>query len=271
MPTPIISRSGCNRGELRRGFTLIELLIVVGIIGLLVATTLLVGGAAVRGAKRNATEDTLRVLDAALEQYIASEDGIPPALVQDPRQGRDIFLLPVADVRSMTDNEAAGNGQLPGNPMIDSVGLFLLQANAVPDAKKALDQLPQKFVRQQTRTVTALPLTITSAFDAWGEQIRYVHPQFSGRITNATAINSVELLGPAPTGKQYGVGDVRRNNVYTGSDSENRTATALQQVADGDGGKCIGGRPYFYSAGPDKDPSTIDDNVYLIVPPVPRG
>jgi prepilin-type N-terminal cleavage/methylation domain-containing protein len=240
------TNSACRR----RGFTLIELLIVVGIIGLLVATTLLVGGAAVGGARRSVTEDTLRVLDAALEQYIASEDIIPPALVQDPRPGRTTFVLPVADVRSMADNA-----------MIDSVGLFLLQANTIPDAKKSLDQLPQKFVRQQTTTLSANPLTITSVFDAWGEPIRYVHPQFSGRITTVTPINSVELLGPAPAGKQYGVTDVRRNNV----------TASPQDIADGDGGKCIGGRPYFYSAGPDKDPSTIDDNVYLIVPPVPRS
>jgi hypothetical protein len=175
----------------------------------------------------------------------------------------------------MSDNEPGGNGFLPGNPMIDSVGLFLLQANAIPEVKKTLDQLPQKFVRQRTTLLSvhqgAEPLTLTSVFDAWGEPIRYVHPQFSGRINDVTAINSVELLGPPPAGKQYGVGDVRRNNVYTGSDPESRRATALEQVADGDGGKCIGGRPYFYSAGPDKDPSTIDDNVYLIVPPVPRS
>ncbi len=257
MPSPNFPGTGsrqcwpvASRHASRSGFTLIELLIVVGIISLLVATTLLVGGAAVSGAKRGATEDTLRVLDAALEQYIASQDGIPPALVQDPRQGRTAFVLPVADARSMAD---AG--------MIDSVGLFLLQANAVPDAKKSLDQLPQKFVRQQTTTLSANPLTITSVFDAWGEPIRYVHPQFSGRISTPTAISSVELLGPAPTGKQYGVGEIRRNNV----------TASPQDIADGDGGKCIGGRPYFYSAGPDKDPSTTDDNVYLIAPPIPRG
>jgi hypothetical protein len=98
-----------------------------------------------------------------------------------------------------------------------------------------------------------------------------VHPQFSGRITTATNINAAELLGPAPSGLQYSVGEVRRNNVYTGPDAESRRATQLEQVADGDGGKCVGGRPYFYSAGPDKDPSTIEDNVYLSVPPVPRA
>ncbi len=264
MPRPFPRHSALPAAH-RAGFTLIELLIVIGIISLLVATTLLVGGAAVSGAKRGATEDTLRVLDAALEQYIANQDGIPGALVQDPRPGRTTFLLPVADVRSMSDNEPASDGRLGGQPMIDSVALFLVQANAVPDAKKSLEQLPQKFVRQRTTTLSALPLTITSVFDAWGEPIRYVHPQFSGRIP-VRAINAPELLGPPPAGKQYGVSDLRRNNV-----SVNGTPTSQQDIADGDGGKCIGGRPYFYSAGPDKDPSTTDDNVYLIAPPVPRG
>ena len=32
------------------------------------------------------------------------------------------------------------------------------------------------------------------------------------------------------------------------------------QTADSDGGVCPGGQPYFYSAGPDGDPSTVEDN-----------
>jgi hypothetical protein len=47
------------------------------------------------------------------------------------RRGRSFFVLPVADARSWSDNEPAAVGRLGGRPLIDSVGLFLLQANTV--------------------------------------------------------------------------------------------------------------------------------------------
>ena len=34
-------------------------------------------------------------------------------------------------------------------------------------------------------------------------------------------------------------------------------------VPDSDGGITSGNRPYFYSAGPDGNPATLDDNVYI--------
>jgi len=37
-------------------------------------------------------------------------------------------------------------------------------------------------------------------------------------------------------------------------------------VPDSDGGLTSGNRPYFYSAGPDGDPSTLEDNVYSNAP-----
>lgn len=57
----------------RRGFTLIELLVVIGIISLLVAMTVVVGGKVIAGQKKNLTETIMRNTMTAIEQF-ATED-----------------------------------------------------------------------------------------------------------------------------------------------------------------------------------------------------
>src|SRR4051812_10028635 len=82
----------------RRGFTLIELLVVIGIIGLLVGITLVVGGQVMTGGRRSVTQDTLRTLDTALLAYIDAKGENPPATFSvDPAQPDVLFLA--ADAR----------------------------------------------------------------------------------------------------------------------------------------------------------------------------
>src|SRR5437899_1221558 len=107
-----------------RGFTLIELLIVIGIIGVLVGITLVVGSQVMTGGKKNVTLDTIRVLDSSREAYIHSKGENPPPTWSDPAQPSVIYLA--ADARD------------PANNQINGLVIYMLQASEVPDAKGIL-------------------------------------------------------------------------------------------------------------------------------------
>lgn len=65
------------------GFTLVELMVVVLIIGILVAIAIPVFNAATESARKSACQNNLRVLDGAVEQFIAA-DPANKALIQAP-------------------------------------------------------------------------------------------------------------------------------------------------------------------------------------------
>lgn len=227
-----------------RAFTLIELLIVIGIIALLIVIGLAVGRQVTGRGKEAFTLDTIRTLDQVLADYMAAKDGLPPAWVPNPTDTDE--LLPVADARA-------------GTEMINSVGLFILQAEEVPTAKASLQGLDSRQIREfqpldGTTPSNDQPL-LRTVFDGWGNPIRYVHPKFHGIIDPALSLTDPSLLGPPPTGTSYAFSQIRRLNGDAAADEN-----------DADGGLCVGGRPYFYSAGPDGDPSTTDDNVYTTKP-----
>lgn len=247
----------------RRAFTIIELLVVIGIIAILVALGLVVASKVSGSGKQRATEQVLRALDAALAQYISANGGNPPPTVEDPRPGGFTRLIAVIDGRNFT---GGGAGE-----MINSVGLFMLQCRSVPAADAELKKLDSRLAREYdpdqpdssptTPNFQQQPMLLT-AFDGWGNPIRYVHPAFKGVVvadpTSATAdrVTVVSRLGPAPSGKAYAISDVRRaDGSFTGG-----------APFDADGGIPPSNRPYFYSCGPDGDPTTTDDNIYLTTP-----
>lgn len=258
-----------------RAFTLIELLVVIGVIALLIAIVTVVGGRVISGSKSTLTQDTIKSMDQVYAAFMADADLRPSPAVADPRNPQ--FVLPVADARNMT----AGNGEI-----INSIALFIHQmeregqpvqatiaglsprlvtlyaadpnAPVVPPASSPNPNPPAEL--PQMRTVV----------DPWGRPLRYVHPSYSGNLYDAT-------YDPAERRGNYGDPpnvdspfDVRIVLTETP-----QTALPIRQIrrnsgggtgpADADGGLCPsnGGRGYFYSAGPDGDPSTIDDNVYV--------
>jgi hypothetical protein len=169
--------------------------------------------------------------------------------------------------------------------MINSVGVYMFQASQIPGSKSVLDKLPSKLV---TRSDAAGPQPmLTTVMDAWGRPIRYVHPAFQGTLTgDATDANPMstqgrpidQVLGSLSSvtpPQTYAIAQVRRNHTQASA-----APATPQEWSDSDGGTCVGGRPYFYSAGPDglvgflQQPSgaPIDcnqDNVYTTKPQLP--
>lgn len=246
-----------------RGFTLLELLIVIAIIAILIVVSLSVAHKVTGSGKVRNTEQTLKVLEQSLSAYIGETGGNPPPTVIDPRPGNTGTtrrVQPVADARSGHSNE-----------MINSVGLYMAQCKGIPAAEEAFKNIDAKFLREYNPEANASPAsyqsqpTLPTIFDAWGNPIRYVHPSFKGTLygpdfenqTDETASLDVQhqyFLGPAQPNRPYGITMIRRNNSQTGGGP------------DSDGGINPGARPYFYSSGPDGDPSTMDDNVYITRP-----
>jgi prepilin-type N-terminal cleavage/methylation domain-containing protein len=276
---PRIHRPGAARG-LNRAFTMIELLIVVGIIGILIGISLFVGAQVMGGAKTRATEDTLRILDNALQDYIAATGGNPPATYVIPG---GTTVIPIADARDMTNTAASPpsyEGALAGNQMINSAGLFFAEASKVASTKAILDNIPSKYLRiydPDDATANSQPALMTP-FDGWGRPIRFVHPTWQGVVTGdimaattaADQPRSTAQVLPLTPPQTYLITNLRRNHQPT-------SGTAAQSQPDSDGGMCIGYRPYFYALGPDgragvrldtsTPPKVIEnynaDNVYL--------
>ena len=252
-----------------RGFTLIELLVVIGIVGILVALAITIGAKVTSGGKSAATEQVLRGLDMALKNLESDRGGIPAPTVLDPRQSgnnpNNTVVWPIADALWVD----APNGD---DVMINSCGLFIAQCKGTPSAEGDLRQIDQKFLRTydpdggQASDFDSQPELLT-AFDGWGNPIRYVHPTFHGIVGQGTGNPPSEMdvatLVPISSPKTYpgGTMKIRRGSV----------SSAGTKDADSDGGLCPGNRPYFYSCGADGDPSTVEDNIYIARPTVQKN
>ena len=70
----IVGRRGSRRRSSRNGFTLIELVVVIGIMLLLLGLTLSVGVAVRTQSENRETENTLRLLDAATQEWERSSN-----------------------------------------------------------------------------------------------------------------------------------------------------------------------------------------------------
>ncbi|MCB9844448.1 MAG: prepilin-type N-terminal cleavage/methylation domain-containing protein [Phycisphaeraceae bacterium] len=259
----------------QRAFTLIELLIVIAIIVILIGLAVAVGASVVGGGKKSQTQNTIRALDGLLNDYISSAGEIPPSWISDIHDdgGSTKPAIPVADARNMSTADA--NADPAGFQIINSSGLLLRQLAQFSAADEVLKGLDAKIVRRAPEFVDpGESHEVPTPFDAWGGQIRYVHPAFHGKLYDPidnpsnprNAIRVTDLLGAPPGGHVWAFDTIRRNAVKTGVGG---ATTKAEDLADSDGGVCPAQRPYFYSAGADGDPSTIEDNVYTTVPNFP--
>ncbi|MEE8156127.1 MAG: prepilin-type N-terminal cleavage/methylation domain-containing protein [Phycisphaerales bacterium] len=106
----IVGRRASRRRSSRSGFTLIELVVVIGIMLLLLGLTLSVGVAVRTRSETRETENTLRLLDAATQEWERSsdrqlswgEDDTPGGSVYDV-QGRRIGALLTPEILVITE------------------------------------------------------------------------------------------------------------------------------------------------------------------------
>lgn len=239
----------------RRGFTLLELMIVFVIIALLISVSLMVGHRVAGSSKIKATQNVLQSLDQAMESYVQAKGGtaskFPDRFVD---ANKDEF--PLADA-------------VYSNTLIPSGELAIELLRNEPASAAILKGIPAEFVTLDTASTVAITgvvpvktatgnsvtaITLTHIKDAWGQPIRFVHPSYHGIYgTGANPARAISLKrGGTPSNF-----NIERLWQMTG---------LANPANQGDGGLCSGGRPYFYSAGPDGNPATIEDNVYSVKP-----
>lgn len=258
-----------------RAFTLIELLIVIGILTILIAAALVVGTKVAGSGKQRVTEGIIKALDMSLSEYVHAAQHIPPPMVTDPgtqampNNGATKVMQPVADAVNMTyDNPPPFT--LPAPPLINSVGLYMLQAKSVPGADEAIKSINTKFVRMYDPESPATGVGRTgwdhqppllTVFDGWGKPIRYVHPAFKGIIFSGTALAPQpkavdQVIGNAGINAKFGMTQIRRL-AYAPAAGSGQTQTAFP---DADAGLPASNRPYFYSTGADGQAGYLYDS-----------
>ncbi len=252
----------------RAAFTLLELLIVIVIISLLITISLAVGSKVLNGGRETLTTSITRAMETSLTSYITDAgDKVPGPLVEHPASSGTITWQPVADVRQ---------GDSYGDDMVNSVGWYAFQMKDVSTVASTISGLPTKVVKQYAPRLDASGMPpgsfgqplLPTVFDGWGRPLRYVHPALDGvihddpsKLDSTTDGNGVDLIDliSIDSSEDFTFDSVRRNR-------STKIAGGKTYVADGDGGLCPNNRPYFYSAGADGDPSTIEDNVYSTRP-----
>ncbi len=238
----------------RRAFTLLELLIVIGVIAILVGLALAIGRSVSGRGKEVRTQELIKVLDTTIADFTASAGGgLPPATVVDPRRTNPLVSGEPSVVQPVADAYASAGGS---EGLLNSVGLYLTQCEARPSTRALVQGIDAKFMRELdpdgTQETWDLLPPLRTVFDGWDRPIRYVHPAWDGLLED----NGAPMPAPSPpSGKNWF--------------APNLTLTRVSPHADG--GLCRGGQPYFYSAGPDGDPSTTADNVYTTKPEIEKN
>jgi len=306
----------------RLAFTLIEVLVVIVILGILSGLVIGLASRVTAGGKFVASKNLLQTLDTILTDYGTVKESQIPAWVRTKQTqvntdnvntdqlSPDEYVFPLFDGRLATRTFPPPQGLGSPNPRFDrdldpqqpTCALFLLQAAAEsPEVDRAIKRLDAKFIKRQDvwaygwkiNAATGFPsgaavrrrLRIPVPVDAYGFQVRMVHPQFHGgfgryyfpdpagssawrpdgsdaqhpvRGTAKFAPESPAL--PTPIGAEF-------SRSFRPFDPNTVGSTA---VGDADEGTCIGSCAYFYSVGADGDPGTRSDNIYTIDPVFPR-
>ncbi|GJM18043.1 MAG: hypothetical protein DHS20C14_02560 [Phycisphaeraceae bacterium] len=254
---------------------------MLAIMATLIAVTLAVGSSVVRGGKGARTRDAIRVLEQVLGDYSTGIDGMPEPVLRlpadvaeyerDERNLVDIRHIPIADAR----------WEARGGVMLNSGGLFVAQARQAGYGS-GIEGLDAKLIAQYSPEPN--PATVSEAeahpslatvMDGWNRPIRYVHPVWDGQIVSGmraagdagsyveVSNNDEGYLYDGTNRRQKWIGDadkvlIRRNRIL-----ESEFEMVAEEDRDSDGGVCVNAeRPYFYSAGADGDPATIEDNIY---------
>ena len=269
-----------------RAFTLIELLTVIVIISILLSIVLVIAGGVRSSAQTRLTTDVIRQVDVGVESFIAEAGDLPPPVVlaDDPMPGTDaLAAYPLADAI-----DASGSGFT-----INSIAYFIVAAE-----REGLDSLfnglPTGRIRLHDPDIDGggNQPELRTIFDAWDQPLRFVHPAFDGVVTdemirgdnaNAASLPGTDIevvdfaqtnMNPGALGTNFALSlgdfpDSVRLPTTGGVDPTRTPILRIRRnaVTDSDGGLCVNGRPYIYSAGDDGDPATVEEsNVYTTTP-----
>ena len=209
--------------SIRMGFTLIEMMIVIGIIALLAALTLGISSSVMRNAEIRKTEDALKLMTMALQEWELEKgrsitfEGYAPETLPDGSLGMyDIYADEYIEAPSFSEQGVLDAIMLDAmeTRMESLVELLVQSESAALILSKIASGL---FVEDEHGKL---------AVDSWGTPIGIVFP---GR--NYWEVN--------PAGSEF-------DPSYDRSGDQ----TVRDEAEDGLG-SCINARPYFVSAGPD--------------------
>ncbi|MFI4871451.1 MAG: type II secretion system protein [Phycisphaerales bacterium JB061] len=238
-------------------FTLIELLVVIGIIAVLAGIGLAVGNGVIESSRAATTQNTIQLLEGYLSDLDdAGVDKSQYRSFKTEYAGED-FELPVLDGRE------SGDGVTKEDLPIDSLARFLAAGDQfLGDSGGRWGGLDSSTIRDVVIAETSMdPLRGITLTDQWDRPIRAVHPSFDGGFgvfhdkTGApVARDNLSVTQVHPT---------QSSNINFRRSFRPFDHTGVEDfVGDADEGICQNERVYFYSAGPDGDPGTREDNVY---------
>jgi len=199
-----------------RGFTLVELLIVISVIAILIAIVLAASKGVVGRQKERVTQNLLIALDRALDEY-KTEVGAFPVYDADAYKG-----VPGPD-NELTNFPKAAGGDGEEHPARPDVAVFIAQVSGFGEVDSVLKEIPGRFSR------------ITSAKNLDQDQ-QDLTPSYVDGWAEKDWPASEDPSKPYP---------IRQQQVIYYVHPENVLAQALY-------GQCASGRPYFVSAGADK-------------------
>lgn len=273
----------------RHAFTLIELLVVIGIIAVLAGLLVTVGGQVVQGGKKTLTSDTLKVLDTAMNSWMQQKGRpLPPGVEYYHGAAVSGSIAPSQRVAFADGYGLDGSGAAVLIPTVSWFVKLVDEVEACDSAATEIKAINSKLVSfenvepayrpgllasQSWQDFGKVPGRMTVIKDAWGNPLRLVHPAIDGNFGSIplTATSGFVQLGgnngvmttAAASTSQVSYYPIMVNR-YCTTDKDRQDHPGIKGY--GDGGKCIEGRPYFYSIGADADPSQRSDNVYLNSP-----
>jgi len=221
-----VRRPDCRPG--RAGFSLLELLIVVSVLALLIAIVAGAGSRVIQSQKKRITENILITLDRAMEEYIATTGGLPPFPI-NPDNATALELL-YRDVPGDEGTVAMGFDQFAGPfgnaitayPVRPDAAVFFRQAEGLDTVRAIIEAIPEQFLMTTFNGGTFptnqndIDKEQPSVVDTWGD------PVWDGDSPQQGVQQFIYYVHP-----------------------KNRLAQEIY-------GRCVNGRPYFMSAGPDK-------------------
>ena len=215
-----------NNRRILRGFTLIEMLVVISIIVILITLVVTSGMLLIGRQDRATTRGILSTLDRALEEYVVETGAFPPFIPAsyEKTPGRQVVVGGDENV-----NEIYLDRDQVRHP---DASVFLRQAQGVGQVNAIISNIGDRFTvtteveDSDADDGTNEMDTTPSIVDAWGDTADWAATSRTDNDDEAWSI-----LHPSAHLIFY----VHPNN---------RLAQDLY-------GRCVNGRPYFFSAGPD--------------------